>query len=43
MVAAPAAGDMQTLIDKTYPPAELGEAFRFQAPQPHFGWNCASL
>jgi len=43
MIAAVEAHDMQPVIDKTYPLAELADAFRYQESQQHFGKICVSL
>ena len=43
MIAAVEAHDMQPVIDKTYPLAELTDAFRYQESQQHFGKICVSL
>ena len=43
MIAAGEAHDMQPVIDKTYPLAELADAFRYQESQQHFGKICVSL
>ena len=43
MIAAVEAHDMQPVIDKTYPLAELPDAFRYQESQQHFGKICVSL
>ena len=43
MIAAVEAHDLQPVIDKTFPMAELGEAFRYQESQQHFGKICVEL
>ena len=43
MIAAVEAHDMQPVIDKTYPLAELADAFRHQESQQHFGKICVSI
>ena len=43
MIAAVEAHDLQPVIDKTYPLAELTDAFRYQESQQHFGKICVSL
>jgi len=43
MVAAIEAHDIQPVIDKTFQLAELGEAFRYQESQQHFGKICVEL
>ena len=43
MIAAVEAHDMQPVIDKAYPLAELADAFRYQESQQHFGKICVSL
>ena len=43
MTAAVEAHDMQPVIDKTFPLAELADAFRYQESQQHFGKICVSL
>ena len=43
MIAAVEANDLQPVIDKTFSLAELGDAFRYQESQQHFGKICVSL
>jgi len=43
MISAVEAHDLQPVIDKTFPLAELGEAFRYQESQQHFGKICVEL
>ena len=43
MIAAVEAHNLQPVIDKTFSFAELGEAFRYQESQQHFGKICVSL
>jgi NADPH:quinone reductase-like Zn-dependent oxidoreductase len=43
MIAAVEAHDLQPVIDKTFSLAELGEAFRYQESQQHFGKICVEF
>jgi NADPH:quinone reductase-like Zn-dependent oxidoreductase len=43
MIAAVEANDLQPVIDRTFALEELGEAFRYQESQQHFGKICVSL
>lgn len=43
MIAAVEASDLQPVIDKTFSLEDLGEAFRYQESQQHFGKICVSL
>ena len=43
MIVAVEANDLQPVIDKTFSLAELGDAFRYQESQQHFGKICVSL
>ena len=43
MIAAVEAHNLQPVIDKTFSLAELGDAFRYQESQRHFGKICVSL
>jgi NADPH:quinone reductase-like Zn-dependent oxidoreductase len=43
MIAAVEAHDLQPVIDKTFALAELGDAFRYQESQQHFGKICVAL
>ena len=43
MIAAVEAHNLKPVIDKTYPLAELADAFRYQESQQHFGKICVSL
>ena len=43
MIAAVEANDLQPVIDKTFALEDLGDAFRYQESQQHFGKICVSL
>jgi len=43
MIAAVEAHDLQPVVDKTFSLADLGEAFRYQESQEHFGKICVTL
>ena len=43
MIAAVEAHDLQPVVDKTFRLADLGEAFRYQESQEHFGKICVTL
>ena len=43
MIAAVEAHDLRPVVDKTFSLADLGEAFRYQESQEHFGKICVTL